>query len=30
MARRANFANSAAQDDARERPFDVRVLNITA
>ncbi|CAN7471144.1 cell division protein FtsQ/DivIB [Rhizobacter sp. LjRoot28] len=30
MVRRANFANPAAQDDARERPFDVRLLNITA
>ena len=30
MVRRANLVNSAAQDDARERPLDVRLLNITA
>ena len=30
MSRRANLVNSAVRDDARERPFDVRLLNITA
>jgi len=30
MSRRANLVNSAMRDDARERPLDVRLLNITA
>jgi len=30
MSRRPNLVNSAVRDDARERPLDVRLLNITA
>ncbi|MET0349683.1 MAG: cell division protein FtsQ/DivIB [Rhizobacter sp.] len=30
MSRRANFANSDARADVRERPLDVRLMNITA
>ena len=30
MNRRANFANSDARADVRERPLDVRLMNITA
>jgi cell division protein FtsQ len=30
MNRRANFANSDARDAVRERPLDVRLMNITA
>ena len=30
MNRRPNFANSDARDAVRERPFDVRLMDITA